>query len=132
MKNLIRKILKEETNNRFDKLISWLKPPYFQNMELIGVSDDEYKLFFSKIFNQPVKVKKLVYKGKVVYNKHGYKLYIEGSNYISDDWEIREFDEQGNVTYYENNYGRWSKLEYDEHGNEIYRETNKGIRKDNR
>ena len=125
MKNLIRKILKEETNNKFiDKVVNYLEPPYFKNMKSLGVTDNEYPLVLSKIFNQPVNIK-----GKDVHNEKGNVLYWE----LEDDyWDKWDYDHNGNEIYYENSNGDWIKWEYDDKGNEIYVEDSNGNIRDNR
>jgi hypothetical protein len=37
-----------------------------------------------------------------------------------------EFDERGNVVYYESSNGFWAKYQYDVHGNKVYYENSKG------
>lgn len=125
MKNLIRKILKEETNNKFiDKVVNYLEPPYFKNMKSLGVTDNEYPLVLSKIFNQPVTIT-----GKDVYNEEGNVIYWE----LEDDyWDKWDYDHNGNEIYYENSNGDWIKWEYDDKGNEIYVEDSNGNIRDNR
>ena len=119
MKNLIRKILKEETPNKFIyKVLKWVKEPYFKNMEGLALTDNEYKLILSKIFNQPVTIK-----GDDVYNTNGNRIYTENSD---GDWVKREYDANGNEIYYENDNGDWVKREYDEQGREIYKGDNYG------
>ena len=119
MKNLIRKILKEETTNRFiDKVVNYVKAPYFINMEGLGLSKKEYELVLSKIFNQPVSII-----GNSVYDEYTNKVYYESS---SGFWEKREFDKNGKLVYFEDSKGNWAKYEYDDQGNEIYYENSNG------
>ena len=59
----------------------------------------------------------------MIYDKKGNVIYFEDSKGY---WSKREYDEKGNVIYYENSNGSWSKREYDEKGNEIYFEDSKG------
>ena len=140
MKSLIRKILKEETNNKFiDKIIRYVKLPYFKNMEGLGLSENEIVLVLRKIFNQPVTIE-----GRYVYDEQGNDIYIENSYgnwqkkeynaqgneiYYKDSdgyWEKREYNPNGKETYYEDSDGNWYKHEYDEQGNLIYREHSGG------
>jgi len=119
MKNLIKKILKEETTNRFiEKVANYLKPPYFINMEGLGLSEDEYPLVFSRIFNQPVTIE-----GRSVYNQYGNRIYYEESNGF---WSKREYDTNDNLIYDEDSDGFWTKHEYDTNGNRIYSEDSDG------
>ncbi len=140
MKNLIRKILKEETPNKFiDNVLKWVKEPYFKNMEGLALTDNEYKLILSKIFDQPVTVKdddvyntngnKIYYEDsygywiKYGYDANGNEIYFENSN---GDWYKGENDDQGNLIYFEDNNGYWYKKEYDTNGNVIYYENSNG------
>ncbi len=41
-------------------------------------------------------------------------------------WYKREYDQNGNETYYEDSYGYWLKREYDAAGNQIYYEDSNG------
>jgi len=129
MKNLIKKILKEETTNRFiEKVANYIKIPYFKNMEGIGVSEDEYPLVLSKVFNQPVRIegnydqRESIVKNKI-YNTNGNIIYLEESNGY---WYKREYDTNGNKISYEDSDGYWTKTEYDSNGNEIYSEDSDG------
>jgi len=122
MKDLIRKILKEETTNRFiDKVANYVKPPYFKNMESLGVSEDEIEIVFSKIFNQPVTIR-----DNDVYDANGNIIYhenIKGRNY----WKKFEYDDQGNEIYSEDSDGFWYKTEYNTNSNIIYYERSDGF-----
>jgi hypothetical protein len=110
-------------NSKYKKYINYIvsdiKPPYFINMkEMYGVSEKEYPLVLSKIFNQPVTIK-----SNDVYNTNGNIIYYESSNGF---WTKREYDQYGNEIYYENSSGFWKKYEYDQYGNKIYYEDSNG------
>jgi len=125
MKTLIRKILKEETSNKFiNKVLKWVKEPYLKNIEGLGLTKDEYKLVLSKIFNQSVTIK-----GRSVYDQNGKLIYRETS---TGYWEKYEYDTNGNLIYRENSYGDWEKREYDANDNEIYFEDSDGYIEDKR
>ena len=49
-----------------------------------------------------------------------------------DKGSLHLYDFNGNLTYYENSKGFWSKYEHDDNGNEIYYENSNGIIRDNR
>jgi hypothetical protein len=49
---------------------------------------------------------------------------IKWDFFTNGDLEIR--DKNGNLTYWENSFGFWSKYEYDSQGNEIYFENSNG------
>ena len=55
-----------------------------------------------------------------LYDSNGKLTYYEDSNGY---WYKREFDSNGNVTYSEDSNGYWSKSEYDTNGNQTYYET---------
>ena len=133
MKKVIRKILKEETTNRFiEKVASYLKPPYFHNMEILGVSEDEYEMVLSKVYNEPVTIKdNTEYSEMKVYNQYGDNIYNEDSGdwdkrVSLSHWDKREYDTNGRIVYYEDSNGSWMKREYDSNGNEIYYEDSNG------
>jgi len=53
-----------------------------------------------------------------IYNKKGKVIYHECIGH----WHKREFDKNGNKTYFETDTGFWYKKEFDENGTEIYYE----------
>jgi hypothetical protein len=93
-----------------DKIIEVMKNdfPLFKNMRDYGFYDQlsiqEMNYVFSGVFEQPVKVEVYCY-------------YI---------WVKYEYDENGNIIYSEDSYGRWSKKKYDENGEIIYKEVSNG------
>ena len=124
MKNLIKKILKEETNNKFiDKIVNYVKPPYFINMEGLGLSEDEYEMVLSKIFDQKVRVI-----DGVLYDVNDKVIYEEDGDY----WIKSEYNKQGKKIYEEHSNGFWIRVEYDDQGNKIYWEDSYGYIEDNR
>ena len=140
MKSLIRKILKEETNNKFiDKVAKNIKPPYFKNMvDIYGASESEFVPIMKKVFNQYVEWEddtKSHMGGwseptmNILRDKTGYTIYKED---INGDWEKSEYNECGRETYHEDSTGYWTKAEYDEKCNETYFENSKGYTYGNR
>lgn len=155
MKNLIKKILNENVN---DKLIDFLitnikrgfiKPPYVKTLsEDYDLSNDEIKTILKEIIGGEVTIYK---NGNVMVTNHrGKPLYEEWSD---DDWWVKslfderdnliyseapdgwakwEYDENRNLTYYENDDGTWAKYEYEKWSNKIiYKETSdEGVVKD--
>ncbi len=110
-------------NKKYERYIEYiaddLQPPYFFNMkEMYGVSEKEYPLVLSKLFNQPV-----IIEGRDVYNTNGNEIYQE---YSDGFWYKKEYDSNGNEIYYENSTGYWKKYEYDQYGNKIYYENSDG------
>ena len=106
-------------------IVSDIEAPYFINMrDNYGLSEKEYSLVLSKIFNQPVRIK-----GRNIYDVNGNEIYYEGSD---GSWAKYEYDTNGNNIYYEDSDGFWAKSEYDTNGNRIYYEDSSGVIIDNR
>ena len=110
-------------NKKYEKYINYIvndiQPPYFINMkDNYGLSEKEYSLVLSKIYNQQVRIK-----GKRVYNTNGKEIYYEDSDGY---WVKQEYDTNGNRIYFENSNGFWNKREYDQNDNQIYYETTDG------
>ena len=106
-------------------IVSDIEAPYFINMkDTYGLSEKEYSLVLSKIFNQPVTIK-----NHYVYNTNGKVIYNEASDGF---WNKREYDQNDNQIYYETTDGYWYKKEYDDHGNIIYYEDSDGVIGDRR
>ena len=122
MKQLIKKILKEQVESNEERFIQFilskLKAPYFKNLNNLGVKRNEIKKILTLVFNQLIKIK-----NKNVYDERGNEIYHENSD---GSWEKRKYDERGNEIYYENFNGQSSKSEYDEMNNEIYYEDSDG------
>ena len=97
--------------------------PLFKNLKNFDVgntlSEEDLKYVFSKILGADVE-RVLIDGGGTFYNDKNDILYRE--NYNGKFWEKYEYDEDGNLTYFDNNRGSWEKYEYDENGNEIYSE----------
>ena len=108
-----------ESVDYYDKLINIIEPPYFRNLEVMGIPEDQYETIFSKLFNQPVKVG-----NNEIFNENGKTLYYES---YQGEWLRREYDGNGNINYYENSNGYWRKTEYDNNGNRIYYEDSNGF-----
>ena len=64
-----------------------------------------------------------------IIDKNGNLIYYEDSTGF---WTKREYDSQSNQIYFENSKGFWAKREYDSKGNEIYFEDSEGKIIDNR
>ena len=86
-----------------------------------------------KLFKGQVEVKETdtikVYKDYLeVLDKNGNRFYYENDEY----WAKREYDKQGNITYFENSNKYREKREFDKNGDVTYFENSKGIIIDNR
>jgi hypothetical protein len=62
-------------------------------------------------------------------DKNGNLIYYEDSTGF---WTKREYDSQSNQIYFENSKGFWTKREYDSQSNQIYFENSEGKIIDNR
>ena len=91
--------MKTKYERYIDYIVNDIEPPYFKNMENeYGVNEKEYQLVLSKIFNQPVSI----INGNSVHNSDSKPIYYE----LPDgSWVIREFDENGFMSYFENSSG---------------------------
>ena len=111
-------------NKKYIKYINYIvndiEAPYFINMrDNYGLSEKEYELVLSKIYNQSVTIE-----GERVYNINSYQVYYENSD---GNWVKREHDNNGNIIYYENSTGYWEKFEYDTNDKVIYYEDSNGF-----
>ena len=85
-----------------DYIVSDIEAPYFKNIrDYYGLSEKEYELVLSKLYNQPVRIL-CRFETYYVFNKEGDITYYEQNDGY---WEKREYDNQGNKLYYENSYG---------------------------
>ena len=131
--NQLKKIIDEvtiyeSTEDYYDKIVNVLEPPYFQNLEVIGIDKDHYKKIFEKLFNQPIKKIFLSSMEKTIKNKRDLVIYNED---YDGYWEKREYNENGKNTYYEDSK-KWKKREYNEYGDVIYYEDSEGNIEDRR
>ena len=102
----------------YDKLLSILQPPYFKNLESIGIPEDLWESILSKVYNQNVYIN-----SEYVNNNNGDEIYYEDSDGF---WSKSEYDDNGNVVYYENSNGDWYIKEFNKNGKLIYREDSNG------
>ena len=90
-------------NKKYEKYIDYIvndiEEPYFINMkDMYGLSEKEYEMVLSKIFNQPITLERCLN----VYNQYGDKIYHENSDGM---WRKWEFNLDGNVSYYIDSHG---------------------------
>ena len=116
-------------NKKYERYINYIvndiETPYFINMrDSYGLSEKEYSLVLSKVFNQPVTIK-----DTLVYDTNGKVINSES---FDGFWVKREYNTNGKVTYSENSNGYWIKQVYDTNGNRIYFEDSNGTIRDNR
>lgn len=136
MKNLIRHILKESTEEKFINTIlnkiksGVIKAPYFKNLKKFAADDKEIEMIFKKLFGEGIRVvtNTLTFVNNIynrdygIFNNEGNQVYFENSIGF---WNIWEYDERGNLVYEGNSYGWWEKKEYDEVDNLIYKENSR-------
>ena len=118
-------------NKKYQKYIDYIandiKPPYIHNMrEMYGLSEEEYKMVLSKVFNHKVMIHYGFNGTEIsVYNTSADLVYYESPRF----WE--EFNRQKiggkyRVLFYHNSIGKTERFEYDSDGNDIYFEDNNG------
>jgi hypothetical protein len=138
--NIIKRVIRESINESvdyYDKIISLLEKPYFQNLITMGIPEEQWEKIFSKLYGEPVQLSEnsdsyeiFNDKGNIIYyensegywvkrefNKNGKVIYFEDSKGY---WWKREYNDNGKPIYYENSEGYWYKKEYDNNGNRIY------------
>ena len=110
---------KEKYIKYINYIVNDIQPPYFINMvNVYGLTEKEYGIVLSKVFNQTV-----IVKDEKVLDLNGNKIYYENSD---GGWFKQEYDTNGNLIYFENSKGNWIKYEYDTNGNKIYVEDSTG------
>ena len=96
-------------NKRYERYIDYIvndiQAPYFNNMrDQYGLSEKEYEIVLSKVYNQPISIVDSRYTlGNIIFNKDGNEIYFEDSNGY---WEKYEYDADGDRIYYENSNGK--------------------------
>jgi len=108
-----------ESVDYYSKLINVLQPPYFRNLESIGIDKDQWETIFSKLYGEPVNIDEY----NNIKNESGETFYQEDPDGF---WVKYEYNSNGNETYHENSDGFWEKWEYDNNGNRIYFENSNG------
>lgn len=126
MKKIIRKLLRESSNEKFysriiDSIRSGeIKPPYFKYLKNIGLDRYEIIIILQKFFNGVAYTSEW---GGVVNDKNGNILYREEEG----KWELKKYDERGNEIYFELFDGFWRKIEYNEQNLKTYDENSHGF-----
>lgn len=113
MKNIIKKLLKEEVSDKIIKLAierlksDRIKKPYFSNLHELGLTEEEIGKSLEHFLS-----------GK--FEKSGiYSLLTRGGNLIyleayDSYWEFRDYDDRGNEIFYEDSNGIIIRREFDE------------------
>jgi hypothetical protein len=111
------------TKEYYDKLMNLLEKPYIHNLRSIGISEDQWEMVFSKLFEQTIFLHNNNDLGFSLFDSNYMEIYYEDSNGY---WDKKEYDDNGNVIYLEDSNGYWDKREYDENNNLIYLEYSNG------
>jgi hypothetical protein len=126
MKNIIKKILKEQVNDKvITKVLSQMekgviKPPYFKYLDLIGLTEDEIKYILEKFIGGEMTETNPVN----IVNDSGDEMYLE---FNDGSWAIRQYDENGRLTYMKDSSNYWYKKGYDKNGNMISFDNSEGF-----
>ena len=153
MKNLIRKILREDIihyyddNYHYKQIASWLKLPYLKNLEDLGLTHKEKVEVLSEVFGKRVEYNRYMrsqdvrpmlgkcsnyplyeekYYGewkKYEYDKNCNKTYEERSDGYSESWI---YDDKGRLISYSNSTGYWGDFERNTNGDLLYFEDSDG------
>ena len=153
MKNLIRKILREDIihdyddNYHYKQIASWLKLPYFKNLECLGLTNVEVKKVLSEVFGKNVdfneymrsKDVRLLWRPcsiyplyeeknngewkKYEYDKYCNKTYVERSDGYSESWI---YNDKGRIISHSNSTGYWEDYERNKNGDLLYWEDSNG------
>ena len=131
MKVTIKGIIKESTDRYYDKVSKVIRPPYFVDLQSLGVPEDEWVDVFISLYKEDVKVSTFFrdkqITGGIVTDKETNILYYEGEG---GDYTMREFDKNNNVTYLYRTDGRgndyWEKSIFNDQGESVYYENSNG------
>lgn len=100
IKNIVKKILKEDVeNNLYKKIATIVKPPYVTDMYKMGLSNSEIKKVLEVIFGMELKIDGIDNGGDVFvlpyFKVKGHWIYYE--MFDGSGWEIVDRDEQGAI-----------------------------------
>ena len=131
MKVTIKGIIKESTDRYYNKVSKVIRPPYFVDLQSLGVPEDEWVDVFISLYKEDVKVSTFFrdkqITGGIVTDKETNILYYEGEG---GDYTMREFDKNNNVTYLYRTDGRgndyWEKSIFNDQGESVYYENSNG------
>jgi hypothetical protein len=113
-----------ESTDYYSKLLNVLQPPYFSNLRTMGFGEDEIKDILEKIFDEELVIEDT--SGTIwVSNLNDKEIYYE-DKWRNDYWFIKQYNDNGKISNYNNSDGYWFKIGYDDNGNQIYREDSNG------
>ena len=129
LSRIVNRVIKEEVDKeeRFiNKIVKFIEPPYFFNLDSLGVPYHLYEKILSIKFGEEVDYEedKDGFDYLNVYDSRGNRIYSE--NIFERTWSKEEYDSRGNRIYSENSTGNWRKMKYDSSDNLIYSEDENG------
>lgn len=128
MKNIIRKILKEEKESFYKKVADILEPPYFENLEKMSITEkDEIKKILEYKFGHPIKINHqpaTMSGGEIIDYAIGWVEYAGNNPNLYQDTTIGAIGSVGKILYSEEG-DYWGFKEYNEEG-EVTHEWNIG------
>ena len=98
IKNIVKKILKEDVeNNLYKKIATIVKPPYVTDMDKMGLSNSEIKKVLEVIFGMELKIYGIDNGGDVFVHPYFGGQWIYYEMFDGSGWEIVERNEQGTI-----------------------------------
>jgi len=98
IKNIVKKILKEDVeNNLYKKIASIVKPPYATDMNKMGLTEIEIKKVLEIIFGRELKIYGIDNGGDVFVHPKMGGQWIYYEEFDGSGWEIVERNEQDSV-----------------------------------
>jgi hypothetical protein len=95
IKNIVKKILKEDVeNNLYKKIATIVKPPYVTDMYKMGLSNSEIKKVLEVIFGMELKIYGIDNGGDVFVNPYFKGQWIYYEMFDGSGWEFVERNEQ--------------------------------------
>lgn len=134
--NINRNLNESTDNNHIQKVVSVMKPPYIEDLRMFKIPTDKWEEVFSLLFKRDINSieldRNINRDATILYvdipsNPPKLPLYVEWDN---GPWIIRDYDDNGNMTYYEENDGYWEKSKFDSNNNPIYYENSEGYSDD--
>jgi len=123
-------------DNYSQKVVSVMKPPYIEDLRMFKIPTDKWLDVFSLLFNKDknsleinrnINSEATIISINIPTNPPKLPLYVE---WDSDPWILRDYDEMGNMIYYEESDGYWEKYEYNDKSAITYYENSDGYSDD--
>jgi hypothetical protein len=98
IKNIVKKILKEDVeNNLYKKIASIVKPPYVTDMDKMGLTESEIKKVLEIIFGRELKIYGIDNGGDVFVHPKMGGQWIYYEEFDGSTWEVVERNGQDTV-----------------------------------